>query len=304
MVSHKSRCSISAFTTKCRQQQSRYRESINEAMGVGPRPTSQNKQISMIQDGEKSGKNFVNEYTFIYAKKRVKNKQPNETIDEFRLFNNLLSSQPMAFNLFCPLISMLEDGLNDTVTRIISSIFTQFHIATVTEIALEYLHTDIENYLNDKTAMDAIIRFLDTKNRPCFIAIETKYTDVLGTNSSSNKKNQKDLIKRLQYFKTEAEHDLITDRLEISQIYRNFLLSECYRLKEGAYECYSIVLSPQNHPTTAIEVHSLKDRLLPKYQYKIDFITLESFVEVAIEQCPPTYVQSFLWFKERYLMNI
>ena len=85
--------------------------------------------------------------------------------------------------------------MNDDVTQIISTIFPQFDIADVTEIELEYLHEDIENYLNDKTAMDAIVRFLDSQSNPCFIAIETKYTDVLGSNSARNKEYQKKLIK-------------------------------------------------------------------------------------------------------------
>lgn len=70
--------------------------------GVGPWPPENKKsrpQINMLVDGKKTGKNFVNEFTFNYAKYRVENKQHNETIDEYRLFNNMLSSQPMAFNL-------------------------------------------------------------------------------------------------------------------------------------------------------------------------------------------------------------
>ena len=273
-------------------------------MGVGPWKTSKNLQISMIKDGEVTGKNFVDNYAFDYAKMRVRTKLKNETIDEYRLFNNLLSSQPMAFNLFCPLRHMLEEGMNDVVTLIFSTIFPQFDIADVTEIELEYLHEDIENYLNDKTAMDAIVRFLDSQNNPCFIAIETKYTDVLGSNSARNKEYQKKLIKQLKYFKPEAELALINDEKGISQIYRNFLLSECYRLKENAYECYSLVLSPAHHPTTDAEVHSLRDELLPEYQYKIGSITLEQFVETAIEQCPEAYVAPFVWFRKRYLENI
>ena len=296
--------SVSAFTAKCRLQQSRFRESINEPMGVGPWKTSKNLQISMIKDGEVTGKNFVDRYTFDYAKMRVRKKLKNETIDEYRLFNNLLSSQPMAFNLFCPLRHMLEERMNDAVTLIFSTIFPQFDIAYVTEIELEYLHEDIENYLNDKTAMDVIVRFFDSQNNSCFIAIETKYTDVLGSNSARNKESQKKLIRQLKYFKPEAELALINDEKEISQIYRNFLLSECYRIKENAYESYSLVLSPANHPTTDAEVHSLQDELLPEYQYKIGSITLEQFVETAIELCPKANVEPFLWFGKRYLENI
>ena len=94
--------SINDFTKKCRLLQSLYHKEIQEPMGVGPWRISKTKQISMIVNGEKSGKNFVSTFTFEYAKKRTEGKKRNETIDEYRLFNNLLSSQPMAFSLFVP----------------------------------------------------------------------------------------------------------------------------------------------------------------------------------------------------------
>lgn len=62
----------------------------------------------MISGGEVSRKNFLMKETFEYAKERVANKRESETIDGFRLFNNLPSSQLMAFNLFHPLMLLLK----------------------------------------------------------------------------------------------------------------------------------------------------------------------------------------------------
>jgi len=109
-VSNNTSMTITEFRNRCREQQGMFREMIGERMGVGPWRNSPTKQISMLVNGEKTGKNFVNKFTFNYAKRRVNNLQPHETIDEYRLFNNMLSSQPMAFNLFCPFIRMLEEG--------------------------------------------------------------------------------------------------------------------------------------------------------------------------------------------------
>ena len=44
------------------------------------------------------------------SQKRVAEKSKNETIAEFRLFNNLLSSHPMTFNLFYPPHVIVEAG--------------------------------------------------------------------------------------------------------------------------------------------------------------------------------------------------
>ena len=311
---------IAEFTKRCREQQGRFREQMGEPMGYGPWPFSTEKRkvkllINMLKDGDKTGKNFVNEFAFNYAKRRVDNKQPNETIDEYRLFNNMLSSQPMAFNLFCPFIQMLEEGKAATVTAIFQAIFPDKYIGKVTEVGLEYLHTDIDEYLGDHTAMDAIVRYEDVEGKPAFIAIETKYTDVLGENTSRKKSVKYDeWIEKIGMFKPETERELIKsakaakdkeNRLDnmkvVTQIYRNFLLTECYGIKEGANRCYSVVLSPSQHPTTEIEVASLRDELKPEYQHKISAVSLEEFIKRTLEVCPNQDKAPFEYFRERYL---
>ena len=291
---------VTKFTEKCRARQGALREEMGEPMGVGPKKSSTHKHTNMITNGEVTGKNFVNKFAFEYAKKRVANKQKNETIDEFRLFNNLLSSQPMAFNLFCPFIQMMEEGKTELVSSIFNTIFPDMGIKEVTEVGLEYLHTDVENYLNDKTAMDAIIRYVDTDGKQSFIAIETKYTDVLGTNTGSEKARYIEWIKRLGVFKPETEEALLNGTKPVSQIYRNFLLTESYGIMEKAGRYYSVVLSPAQHPTTKEEVASLRDELKLEYQYKVSSVSLEDFIEKALIVCPTEEREPFVYFFNRY----
>ena len=87
----------------------------------------------------------------------------------------------------------------------------------------------------------------------------------------------------------------------VTQIYRNFLLTECYGIKEGANRCYSVVLAPAQHPTTEKEVASLRDELKPEYQYKISAVSLEDFVERTLQVCPEEDKAPFLYFKDRYI---
>ena len=298
---------VTEFTRICRELQGRYREKMSEPMGYGPGALSPNKQINMLVNGEKTGKNFVNEFTFNYAKQRVKNLQAHETINSYRLFNNMLSSQPMAFNLFCPFIQMLEEGKAKAVTKIFKAIFPDKYIGEVTEVALEYLHKDIKNYLNDCTAMDAIIRYKDAWGKSAFIAIETKYTDTLGENTSNKDRAQdkyREWIKRIKMFEPETEKELLSGNKVITQIYRNFLLTECYGIVEGAGRCYSVVLAPAQHPTTEKEVASLRNELLPEYKFKISAISLEDFIKITLRTCPKEDKSPFLYFKERYIPKI
>lgn len=115
-----------------------YRVEIGEDEGVGPTRCSQHHYGNMISGGEVSGKNFLLRETFEYAKERVRNKKDTETIDEFRLFNNLLSSMPMAFNLFHPLMLLLKHD-PAMVTLPVRSVFKNLPVFEVTEIGLEFL---------------------------------------------------------------------------------------------------------------------------------------------------------------------
>ncbi len=144
--------SDNAFTRKARLLQSMYRVEIGEEEGVGPTRYSQHHYGNMISGGEVPGKNFLLRETFEYAKERVAEKSKNETIDGFRLFNNLLSSQPIAFNLFHPLMLLLKQD-PAMVTLAVRSVFRNLSVFEVTEIGLGGISSPIENYTNDKFAI-------------------------------------------------------------------------------------------------------------------------------------------------------
>lgn len=144
----------------------------------------------MISGGRGVRKEFPDEGDFQVCQGKSADKRENETIDGFRLFNNLLSSQPMAFNLFYPLMLLLKHD-PAMVTLAVRLVFRNFPVFEVTEIGLEFIPTPIEKYTNDKSAMDAYIKFVDNKGGKHIIVIETKYTDVLGVNEASRCKEQK-----------------------------------------------------------------------------------------------------------------
>ena len=221
-------------------------------------------------------------------------------IDGFRLFNNLLSSQPMAFNLFHPLMLLLKQD-PAMATLAVRSVFRNFPVFEVTEIGLEFIPTPIENYTNDKSAMDAYIKFVDNKGGKHIIAIETKYTDVLGANEASRCEEQKQMLVDTGLFSADFEELLMGGKVKLTQIYRNLLLTERYRIKEELKDSYSVVLSPKEHPSTEEEIKSVTEYLKPEYAYKLSAVTLEDFVDAMIQYLPEYYAQVYERFRGRYL---
>ncbi len=303
----------SKFVADCRKLQSIYRVEIGEE--IHPY-TDRNGNVhyygNYINNGEmpkdNCWKNFFTKDAFKYAKERVKHKEKYETIEQDRLFNNLLSSQPMAFNLFCPLRQMLEES-PETATKVIKTALPKYPIHRVTEVELEFIPGNYKELTGDKSAMDAIIRFEDEFGNKGFIAIETKYSENLGSNAAydidenGNKKPRAqsiEAIKRLKCFKPDVEKSIMEGTTPLTQIYRNFLLSEIYGYKEGLL-AYSIILAPERHPSTKRELNSLTNGLRDDYKEKIEEINLEDFVERIIAVCPKEYVTIFERFYDRYL---
>lgn len=298
------------FTTKARKLQSLWRVQNGLDMGIGPNKNSVDKNTgmptyygNMIKDGETTGRNFFYPETFAYAQWRVTKKMKDETIDKYRLFNNLMSSMPMAFNLFHPLM-MLHAQNPAVVDTMMQKVFPDLPIFKVKEIGLEFIPTPIERYTNDKSAMDVFVRFFDKNGGEYLIAIETKYTDSLGTNTTGSKEvyeKQIKLLRDLNLLSDEGIHRIESGEIRLSQIYRNFLLAEMYGRKQDVNDVYSVILAPNDHPSTQNEVNSLRNILKAEYHYKITAITLEYFLANIQSVAPEEQSPWLEWFCDRYL---
>ena len=139
--------SDNSFTAKARLLQLLWREQHGFEIGIGPMKNSVNKNTgipryygNMIKGGELSGKNFFYPETFEYALWRVDKKLKNETIESYRLFNNSMSSMPMAFNLFHPLM-MLQSHQPAALDKMIQNAFPDLPIFKTKEIGLEFIPT-------------------------------------------------------------------------------------------------------------------------------------------------------------------
>jgi len=299
------------FTTRAAILQSWYRISINEQCGLGSKNIVKGKDENgkyiiesvkqpyghLVLGGEFRNINFFLQETFEYAKFRVENKNPDETIKADRLFNNLLSSMPMAFNLFHPLI-LIKQKYPEALDKMIQNAFPEYPIHKVDEILIEYIPIPIDKYTGDRSAFDAAILFQDEKGRRYIISIETKYIDQLGQNKAKGNSLKMEIAESLNLFNSNG---LDTTNKGYTQIYRNFLLTEKYRLVHGLNDSYSIILAPREHPTTDKEIDSLHKNLSTEFHNKLKKYALEDFIALLEPDCPDEYKEWLNWFYDRYL---
>ena len=163
--------SDSSFTARMRLHQSWYRANVlNVPWGTGPGPNSSRERGSMLsRESGAKGLNFITPQIFKIAQSRIEDKRG--VVEEFRLLHNMLSSQPMCFNLFGPLADDKK-----LATRILEQILPN-EVKEVVDIKIEYAPEPKGEYLDDSTAFDAFIEFVRPDGNRGFIGIETKLTE-------------------------------------------------------------------------------------------------------------------------------
>ena len=205
---------------------------LGEEQGLHPLDSS--KLIgSSILNGEKDKINFLDDF----AKKAV-----HETLDsrkngskglikEDRLYNNLLSSQPLCFNFF----GRLKYNL-----LLATQVFQQFFpdIKDITEIHFEFAPNAATN--GDNSAHDVALEFISISNQKGIIGLECKYTEPFSPKEyGKDGPDKKDGKYRQVYEDSSAfkanYKDLVNTKY--NQLFRNQLIVESALLtKEGPYK--------------------------------------------------------------------
>ena len=299
--------SDNAFTRKARFLQAIRRYQSKSACGSFVKDGITYFHPNLVNDGLDTGCNFLQPEIHEYAKERVDNKKKYETINKDRLFNNFLSSQPMAFNLFYPFRNIIKEDAGQVILAdVVSKLIDQeksLDIKRIYEVGIESIPEYYKDCLNDKTAMDAYFRYVTADSKKGIIAIETKYSDSLGTNEASDPSTaittatERDGV--FQLFTNVAREAIRKKEIKMSQVYRNFLLTETVRLHENLDESISVVMAPKENKNNKKDEKQLSDALTDEFKYKFQILNLEDFVDAIIEEFPNQTV--FKDFKHRYL---
>jgi hypothetical protein len=210
-----------SFKARMRAHQSRYRAEVMQlACGTGPTRTSTTRLGNMLTraDGA-AGRNFVTSEIAEVARARVA--EGGGGVEAFRLLHNMLSSQPMCFNLFGPLL--LDRAL---AARLLRG-FVAEGVSEVTRVAIEWAPKPASGYLADKTSFDAFIEYRAADGSLRALGIETKLTD-----SFSRKMCDGEPYRRWMRVPEAPWRADAADRVqavEHNQIWRNHLLALALR---------------------------------------------------------------------------
>jgi hypothetical protein len=178
--------------------------------------------------------NFFDKATATYAKARaVEVHSEGGTLDQYRLEHNMLSSMPLCFNLFGAL-----RGSPD-LPRLLLEAF-RIPVAQVVDVTCEWAPLDRKAHLEDRTAFDAFVRFSTPTGEPCFLAVETKYTETFSPTEYPNP-----IYAQRTDSSTWLRHG-VSDVLRppaTNQLWRNLLLAESLAATSEFHDGWTAVLS-------------------------------------------------------------
>jgi len=216
-------------------------------------------------------------------------RQKGSLIQPGRMYGNLLSSQPMAFNLFVPLQQNLD---------VATSVFAKMlpgRCARVTKIAFEYSpgRGDLR-YTHDGSAFDVCVWFETPQGKPGFVGIEVKYHENLNEDADDHRPRYDEVGEAMGCFVSESREQLRCKPLQ--QIWRDHLLAGAYRMVDGFADGLFVYLSPARNTACNDAITTYLRCLTDRDTF--EHWSLESFVGTVQSSTTRSWIQEFA---DRYL---
>ncbi|MCW0484545.1 PGN_0703 family putative restriction endonuclease [Gaoshiqia sediminis] len=259
--------SDSALAKRMRLHQSWWRAFVLKEE-QGQHPMAKDQLIgSSIAKGEVSYSNFLDEYAQRAVRETLSERgsASKGMISESRLFNNLLSSQPLCFNFFGRLKYKL-----DLATKVIQHYYPD--VKEVTNIHFEFAPNAAQN--GDNSAHDVAIEFETADGKQGLIGLECKYTEPFSAKEYRNENYEK-LYRESDAFV--AGYDELTNTKN-NQLFRNQLIVESALLNKRYDVAYSGLFCFEQDDN-ALTKGAAFQKMLKQGEERFKIITLAQLIE-------------------------
>ena len=212
-----------------------------------------------------------------------------QLVEEERLYANLLSSQPLCFNMFGELQADLE-----LATRVLGDLWPA-RVQAVTAVRFEYSPGRGDPvYTGDHSAFDVFIEHTVPSGGVGFVGLEVKYHENLQLKAAAFKSRYDQVARAMACFAEEQLGSLRAAPLE--QIWRDHVLAGAM-LASGAWTCGSYVFL---YPAANVHCASAATKYLDCLTSSSTFeaLTLERFVDVLERHTSAAWVREL---RGRYL---
>lgn len=201
-----------------------------------------------------------------------------------RIFDNLLSSQPLCFNLFGELAEDLA---------LASKVFADLsggRVARVTGIEFEHSPGRRDpKYTGDKSAFDVFVQYEPASGGRGFIGIEVKYHEGLTDAAAGHRARYDEVAALMGVFKPARLADL--QRRPLQQIWRDHLLAGALKAVDGFDEGHFVFLYAEGNTRCADAVANYQSCLTDTQTF-VPW-TLGAFVAALRQHTSAPWVDAF-----------
>jgi hypothetical protein len=306
---------MTAFKREARWRQHRWAVDELSVAGFGAhagRRTDPDVAPDEIENGTKlrdsdaeAGTNFLTPAIHQVAKERVAAKQDYETLDAARLYRDLLSSMPMAFNLFGE-ASLAANAISREELAALFGVVADGPSSLLFEWSPGRRS---EHYTRDRTAFDVALLLGDAREPQTVIGVETKYHE----HSANEKRPAADNADALRRYQTQTDFLVeIAERSDVfgpgwqdkvlatdlRQIWRDHLLALSMRTHPDQWtnQTRYVLLYPRRNVSFSKAARAYAD-LLVDSDTTFRAHTIEDVVDAAFAHGGPTKDE----FRRRYL---
>lgn len=156
-----------------------------------------------------------------------------------RIFNHLLSSQPLCFNLFAELRRDLP-----LASRTFAQM-TRGRLSEVTAIEFEWSPgRGDQRYTGDRSAFDVYVLYRDVDGRPGFLGVEVKYHENLQSQKQEDRPRYSEVATQMACFRSDALVRLKQPG-PLQQMWRDHLLVGAHRIVDRFRDAAFVFLYPE-----------------------------------------------------------
>ena len=232
------------FRACARLLQALWREEQDLAMGTHREPSGRTRKIGSLLSASDAhdGRNFLTPALAQLARVEVAYQEPGALIDQKRLFANLLSSNPLAFNLAGPW--RIDHKLAAQVLR---QLFPSLDIDSVEDVRFEHSPGRLDPlFTGDRSAFDVAVVYARSDGARGLLGVEVKYSE---TSFEPAPPELRPSYERLAVYSTlyKEPHHAALRVNPLQQYFREHLLAFA-ALEAGLYaEAHLLVLTPHHN---------------------------------------------------------
>lgn len=243
---------------------------------------------------KETGANFLTNEIFEIVKSEIQNKHiEGKVIKEPRIWNNLLSSQPLAFNLFGELNLNLE-----LATSVFKELYPEREINRISTIEFEYSPGRRNpKYTGDSSAFDVFVEYENILSQKCFFGIEVKYAEDLNDKPATHKDSYIKISKESGIYEMTNLPKL--KEKPIQQIWRDHLLALSLFVTNNNYSVGDFIyLYPLRNKNCELGIEKYKSTFKKFSENHFKPLTIEKLVDAIKSFCKDEWIFEF---ENRYL---